>query len=265
MLPAPINNPSVLTGMPVNIGSVPTGNTVAAYYGAVPAPQASYNAAAAYQMQLPATPVAQAAYYAPQAPASSGCGLLGHIFGNRYQTNYNNVPTTVYRPVQQLNPTTGQTVIVQQPCTTTTQQVQRTPYTSLQPAQPATVAPALRPTTASRPVVTSRHVTCRQLRPLRCRPSRNTRRSRSTLPSRSTRRSQAMRRKAMCRRVGLRRSVRASLKLQRSRPAMAACRSNTGHRCHPQRFHCKGVRAARLNLAMPFPWNSRGWNRLAPA
>jgi hypothetical protein len=69
--------------------------------------------------------------YAPQ-PTSGG--VLGKVFGNNYQTNYNNVPTTVFRPVQQIDPTTGQIVIVQQPCLTNTQQVQRTPYTSLQPA-----------------------------------------------------------------------------------------------------------------------------------
>ena len=84
MLPAPVNNPSVLTGMPVAIGSAPTGNALAAYYGGVPAPAPASNAAAAYPTQLPATAVGQAAYYPPPAPAYNGCGLLRHPVCNWY-------------------------------------------------------------------------------------------------------------------------------------------------------------------------------------
>jgi hypothetical protein len=118
MIPQPINNPSVLTGMPVNPGT----------------PQTSFNAAAAFQAPTQVSPGVMAQpTFAPAPQASSG-GFFGKVFGNNYQTNYNNVPTTVFRPVQQIDPNTGQTVIVQQPCMTNTQQVQRTPYTSLQPA-----------------------------------------------------------------------------------------------------------------------------------
>lgn len=147
MQPQHMQNPSVLSGMPVN----PSAPRVSAFRGAtppvapsptaplggttmMPAPQTSFNAAAAFQgqagapgtihpMQVPAAPLP-----APRV------GLLGILFGNRYRTTYNNVPTTVYRPVQTVDPSTGQRVVVQQPCTTTTQQVQRTPYTALQPA-----------------------------------------------------------------------------------------------------------------------------------
>jgi len=141
-IPQPINNPSVLTGLPVNpaAGQAPVSafrTTInpafAAPHGSVAAPQMSYNAAAAFQAPAQLSPGVMAQpLYAP-APQTG----LGGAFGNNYQTNYNNVPTTVFRPVQQVDPTTGQTVIVQQPCLTTTQQVQRTPYTSLQPAPAA--------------------------------------------------------------------------------------------------------------------------------
>lgn len=155
-MPQTINNPSVLTGMPVNPALTnqafaspafanpafanPWGTTQA---GAFAAPQTSFNAAAAFQSQTPmptnsapihSAPIntmSQPAFAPP--PASSG-GLFGKVFGNGYQTSYNEVPTTVYRPVQQIDPATGQMVIVQQPCTTSVQQVQRSPYTSLQPA-----------------------------------------------------------------------------------------------------------------------------------
>lgn len=145
-IPQPINNPSVLTGMPVNpaLGQAPV--TVfrtnmnpgfAAPVGGFAVPQTSFNSAAAFQAPTQISPgvMAQPAF-APPPQASSG-GLFGKVFGNNYQTNYNNVPTTVFRPVQQVDPTTGQTVIVQQPCMTNTQQVQRTPYTALQPAPTA--------------------------------------------------------------------------------------------------------------------------------
>jgi hypothetical protein len=144
-----INNPSVLTGMPVMPGapSLPgtafrAPATATAFYGGAAIPQTSYNAAAAFQGQVPATSLGQPLYAQPQAPITSpGSGFLGRVFGNSYETNYNEIPTTVFRPVQQIDPATGQTVIVQQPCTTTTQQVQRTPYSSLQPTQPAIAAP----------------------------------------------------------------------------------------------------------------------------
>ncbi len=146
MVPQPFNNPSVLTGLPVTVGapSVPVtafrrsmNPTAVANFGGTSWPQTSYNAAAAFQTQAPTAAMGHPMLVQPQGPVSSGGGWLGRLFGNSYQTDYNNVPTTVYRPVQQLDPATGQMVIVQQPCTTTTQQVQRTPYASMQHAQPA--------------------------------------------------------------------------------------------------------------------------------
>jgi len=154
-IPQPINNPSVLTGLPVNPGAgqapvsafrTTINPAFAPPQGSVAVPQTSYNAAAAFQAPAQFSPgvMAQPMYApAPQTGHSGG-------FGNNYQTTYNNVPTTVFRPVQQFDPTTGQTVIVQQPCLTTTQQVQRTPYTSLQPA-PTTQPYFGEPTCGSEP------------------------------------------------------------------------------------------------------------------
>jgi len=145
-VPQPINNPSVLTGMPVNpaLGQAPVtafrtniNPAFAAPVGNTAIPQTSFNAAAAFQAPTQVSPGVMAQpMFAPAPQAASG-GFFGKVFGNNYQTNYNNVPTTVFRPVQQIDPNTGQTVIVQQPCMTNTQQVQRTPYTSLQPAPAA--------------------------------------------------------------------------------------------------------------------------------
>lgn len=101
----PLDNPSVLTGRPVM-------QTSATSYMGGPA--------------LPPAALAPA----PQGPAS----WFGQTLGNNYQTSYYGVPTTSYRPVAQIDPATGAAVIVQQPCTSLTQQVQRSPYSSLQPA-----------------------------------------------------------------------------------------------------------------------------------
>ncbi len=103
----PLDNPSVLTGRPVLQSS---------YYGNAALPPAAFAPA-------------------PQPPTS----WFGRMFGNSYQTSYYGVPTTSYRPVTQVDPTTGGLVTLQQPCTSLTQQVQRTPYTSLQPAAQPTV------------------------------------------------------------------------------------------------------------------------------
>jgi hypothetical protein len=148
------NNPSVLTGAPVN----PNAPIVAGYRGQMPAavnpwggymPQTSYNAAAAFQAPasglVPVPPATTGLSHpmqtTPLPPTTGTGGFMGTVLGTAYQTNYNNVPTTVYRPVQQVDPRTGQTVIVQQPCATTTQQVQRMPYGQFQQAPVVPTAP----------------------------------------------------------------------------------------------------------------------------
>jgi hypothetical protein len=94
-------------------------------------------------------------------PSSGNCfsRFCDKLFGTRYATNYYSAPVTIYRPVTTVNPMTGAPVIVQQPCTSFEQQVQRTPYTSLQfgspsvvptaPAAPACAAPCESPATFS--------------------------------------------------------------------------------------------------------------------
>lgn len=131
----PLDNPSVLTGRPVL-------QTSAMQPSTMPLAGSTFGSAA-----LP-----PAAMTPPPQPSGLG-SWLGKTFGNDYQTSYYGVPTTSYRPVTQIDPATGAMVTVQQPCTSTTQQVQRSPYTSLQPATAA--APAVpyygEPTCGSEP------------------------------------------------------------------------------------------------------------------
>ncbi len=125
----PIDNPSVLTGRPV----MPPGTMPSAV---------SFNSAAAFSAPVNGPGITTAPMFPPAAMTqpSAPSTFFGKVFGNRYQTSYFNAPTTVYRPVTQVDPATGALVTVQQPCTTNTQQVLRSPYASLQPA-PAMTPP----------------------------------------------------------------------------------------------------------------------------
>ena len=81
------------------------------------------------------------------APQPSG---LARFFGSRwrtgYRSNYYRAPITYYTPVTNVDPTTGQLVTVQQPCTSYVQQLQRTPFAApLAPANPLIPAPAAAP------------------------------------------------------------------------------------------------------------------------
>ena len=58
--------------------------------------------------------------------------FFGSLFGTNYRTSYYAAPVTYYRPVTSVNPVLGTTVTVQQPCTSTVQQLQRSPYGSFQ-------------------------------------------------------------------------------------------------------------------------------------
>jgi len=124
----PIDNPSVLTGRPVMQTS---------------AMQPSFNSMG--QPMLP--PAAMTPPMQPSGPAS----WFSKMIGNDYQSSYNNVPTTTFRPVTQIDPATGAMVTVQQPCTSTTQQLQRSPYSSLQPATGAITPYYGEPTCGSEP------------------------------------------------------------------------------------------------------------------
>lgn len=108
-----------------------------AYDGSIPGqPMTVTTPYGAPATALPSTPVAP--LYAPAyvAPADeSGCCLsrfCRKLFGTSYSTSYYRAPVTYYRPVTSADPVTGAPVIVQQPCTSYVQQVQRTPATTLQ-------------------------------------------------------------------------------------------------------------------------------------
>ena len=162
--PTYYDNPSVYTGLPVNsmyqAGRIPVasnyrGNapatssylgaanqypsTYVSGYGAaqVPVtggpgmPLAVTTPAGAPTTALPATQVAP--LYAPTVPQRRGLGrFFGSLLGTNYRSSYYRAPVTYYRPATTVDPISGTTVTVQQPCTSYAQQLQRTPYSSLQ-------------------------------------------------------------------------------------------------------------------------------------
>lgn len=83
---------------------------------------------------VPSTNVAPLFPAAPRTPIRSGLSrFFGSLFGTNYQSSYYRAPVTYYRPVTTIDPTLGTTVTVQQPCLSTVNQLQRTPYSSLLP------------------------------------------------------------------------------------------------------------------------------------
>lgn len=93
---------------------------------------------------LPATNVAPLFPNAPRPSIGGGLSrFFGSLFGTNYRSSYYRAPITYYRPVTTVDPTIGTTVTVQQPCTSTVQQLQRTPYSSLQMSQPIVGSPNL--------------------------------------------------------------------------------------------------------------------------
>jgi hypothetical protein len=178
--PAYLNNPSVYTGAPVGTtlqtsysvpltsasGTLPRNSSLftglrgnasqrpflgSSEFGAANVyPNSSYYRSnyAAAQVGLPATalPSTSVAPLFPRAPATpvrSGLArFFGSLFGTNYQSSYYRAPVTYYRPVTTVDPNLGTTVTVQQPCTSTVQQLQRTPYNSFQFGAPAPIQPA---------------------------------------------------------------------------------------------------------------------------
>lgn len=149
------NNPSVYTGMPVtgaySAARIPVAPSyrgsapASSYFGATnqyPNTFASGYSPRSYSSGtapiglpttiLPATNVAPV--FAPTPPRRRG-GLsrfFGSWFGTNYRSSYYRAPVTYYRPATTVDPISGTTVTVQQPCTSYVQQLQRTPYSSLQ-------------------------------------------------------------------------------------------------------------------------------------
>jgi hypothetical protein len=170
------NNPSVYTGAPVGTNlqtaySVPLTTTPQLLRGTQPLlgsgasssylgssqfgatnvyPNSSYyrsnygsSGAGVPATAMQATAVAPLFPNAPATPIRSGLGrFFGSLFGTNYQSSYYRAPITYYRPVTSVDPTLGTTVTVQQPCTSTVNQLQRVPYNSFQPSGPATMQPA---------------------------------------------------------------------------------------------------------------------------
>ena len=65
--------------------------------------------------------------------------LLGR--NTNYVTSYYRAPITYYRPLSTVDPVSGTTVTVQQPCSSYVQQLQRIPYNSFLPLGQSTVLP----------------------------------------------------------------------------------------------------------------------------
>ncbi len=137
----PLDNPSVYTGLPVTSGYRGVATTGNSFYGTgnmYPNNYASASSGAfggsAYQANYGSSvPLAVAPTY--PTPVRSGLArFFDSLLGTGYRTSYYTAPITYYRPATSFDPVTGTTVTVQQPCTSTVQQLQRSPYATLQPA-----------------------------------------------------------------------------------------------------------------------------------
>lgn len=170
------DNPSVYTGLPATapvpaapapVVSAYRGNAAASsYLGAANTYPSTYAAAqvpiapglpqpvgtptGAPVTALPATPVAP--LFPPTPPQPSGLSrFFGSMFGTNYRTSYYRAPVTYYRPATTVDPVSGTTVTVQRPCTSYVQQVQRTPYSSLQVPQHTAAPTYIQPATECAP------------------------------------------------------------------------------------------------------------------
>lgn len=124
----PLNNPSVYSDPSIALG----------YRGAVPAGGGPFGTGNVYpnnyqanmgsSVQLPVTPT-----YAAQRRGGLA-RFFDSLLGTEYRSSYYTAPITYYRPATTVDPITGTTVTVQQPCASTVQQLQRTPYATFQPS-----------------------------------------------------------------------------------------------------------------------------------
>ncbi|MDA8746103.1 hypothetical protein N9N28_15875 [Rubripirellula amarantea] len=142
----PMTTPQILrgnTGMLGNAGMLGVGPT-SSYMGAANVyPNSSYYRAnyAAAQVAVPTgtpmtgVPATNVAPLFPNAPRPTlGSGLsrfFSNLFGTGYRSSYYRAPVTYYRPATTVDPMSGTTVTIQQPCTSTIDQLQRTPFSSL--------------------------------------------------------------------------------------------------------------------------------------
>lgn len=156
--PTYFDNPSVYTGQPV---TTLRGTASATNFGAgnlYPAYRTGYSSNFASPVSpglplatntptglpnsaIPATQVAP--LFAPTPPRQGGLSrFFGRLLGTNYRSSYYRAPITYYRPVTSVDPISGSTVTVQQPCSSYVQQLQRSPYSSLQVGQPGFAQPS---------------------------------------------------------------------------------------------------------------------------
>jgi hypothetical protein len=158
--PTYIDNPNVYTGQPTtSLRGVAPGSSYLGAANQYPTYQASYAGSYVSGYSNPTSPGLPLSVTTPQgapaaqwpatqvapiyAPTQSTGGLgrfFGSMFGTNYASSYYRAPVTYYRPVTSVDPVTGTTVTVQQPCSSYVQQLQRSPYSSFQIGQP-TVLP----------------------------------------------------------------------------------------------------------------------------
>ncbi len=154
--PTYLDNPSVYTGMPTGVAQAGyTAPVINGYRGGASAATSGYLGSAnqypsspvtnAYSANypsnvIPTTQIAPPFGAVPQQPVGGGLSrFFGSLFGTNYNTSYYSAPVTYYRPVTSIDPVMDTTVTTQQPCTSTIQQVQRTPYSSFQVGQAAPI------------------------------------------------------------------------------------------------------------------------------
>ncbi|EMI57915.1 signal peptide protein [Rhodopirellula sallentina SM41] len=139
----PLDNPSVYTGQPVMSGyrgAATAGNSIYGTGNVYPnnyasaSPSVVNQPVTSYRMDTSST-VALPVQRTYPTPVRSGLArFFDSLLGTGYRTSYYTAPITYYRPATTVDPVTGTTVTVQQPCTSSVQQLQRTPYATLQPA-----------------------------------------------------------------------------------------------------------------------------------
>ncbi len=147
----PLNNPSVYSDLPITSGyrgAVPAGgapygignvypnNYASASPSVITTPATTYQANYGSSVQLPVTTT----YAAP--PRGGLARFFDSLLGTGYRTSYYSAPVTYYRPATTVDPVTGTTVTIQQSCASTVEQVQRTPYTTFEPAASYAQTPA---------------------------------------------------------------------------------------------------------------------------
>lgn len=110
-------------------------------------PQAGYSSAIAPTGYAAPTTYGNVAPVLPLQPRprwTFGSGLrrfFNSLLGRdtNYVSSYYRAPITYYRPLNSVDPSTGTTVTVQQPCSSYVQQLQRVPYNSFAPAASAPI------------------------------------------------------------------------------------------------------------------------------